>query len=222
MTTQNERFTALCLDLIEGERARNGIAVDVQLAVAKSTCRQCGSIVTIPADPGIRPAYCVSCGADGKARTLHPFGDDAMFTAPARLGSFENPHKRPMTVDDFKRVPVSNVLGRKTAMKKEKGKYPGYRTMTGAQRRNERMFRIFDEARARGAFGPAVVPLSNVLGKMLPELIMPAGTAEALFNAEQGACILTDANMATEGDCTTHEHERGAVEVSYLPEEVTR
>lgn len=83
MTTKNERFTALCLDLIAGEREKCGIAADVRLSVAKCTCRWCGSIVAIPAEPGIRPAYCVDCGAAGEDRSIHPRGNEPTFTEPA-------------------------------------------------------------------------------------------------------------------------------------------
>ena len=77
--TRAERFAALCLDLIAGERERTGIEGG-RLAVAKCACRVCGSIVIMPANAGIRPAYCVSCGAAGRVRSLHPLGNEAACT----------------------------------------------------------------------------------------------------------------------------------------------
>jgi hypothetical protein len=80
--TRADRFAALCLDLIAGERERQGIDGGL-LAVAHSTCRACGSIVIVPVSAGIRPAYCINCGASGRIRSLHPLGNEATWTEPA-------------------------------------------------------------------------------------------------------------------------------------------
>ena len=77
MTTKDERFTALCLDLIAGEREKCGIAADVRLSVAKRTCMRCGSSVTLAG------AACAACGAHGEARNWHQNANRAVFTAPA-------------------------------------------------------------------------------------------------------------------------------------------
>jgi hypothetical protein len=57
----------------------------------------------------------------------------------------------------------------------------------------------------------------RVIAELLPgfaaikEAREEMGRIQTNFSEERGACILTPENMATQDDCTTHEHEEDAV-----------